>query len=103
MLQQRIPADVLVLPSHGQVFFGAHQRLQRLIDGHEKSLVKLLETCQQPQRNVDLFSQLFRRPINNDLLTLAVGETQAHLNYLVNKNKLQSSTDNKDAVWYQSV
>jgi glyoxylase-like metal-dependent hydrolase (beta-lactamase superfamily II) len=103
MLQQRIPADVLVLPSHGQVFFGAHQRLQRLIDGHETGLVKVLEACQHPQRNVDLFSQLFRRPINDDVLTLAVGETQAHLNYLVNKNKLQSSTDNKDAVWYQSV
>tara|TARA_B110000503_G_scaffold65057_1_gene102308 strand:+ start:5298 stop:6332 length:1035 start_codon:yes stop_codon:yes gene_type:complete len=103
MLQQRIPADVLVLPSHGQVFFGAHKRLQRLIDGHEKSLVKLLEACQQPQRNVDLFSYLFRRPINDDVLTLAVGETQAHLNYLMSKNKLQSSTDSKGAVWYQTI
>ena len=103
MLQQRIPADVLVLPSHGQVFFGAHKRLQRLIDGHEKSLVKLLEACQQPQRNVDLFSYLFRRPINDDVLTLAVGETQAHLNYLMSKNKLQSSTDKKGAVWYQTI
>ena len=103
MLQQRIPADVLVLPSHGQVFFGAHQRLQRLIDGHEKSLVKLLEACQQPQRNVDLFSHMFRRPINDDLLTLAVGETQAHLNYLVSKNKLQSSSDNAGATWYQTL
>ena len=103
MLQQRIPADVLVLPSHGQVFFGAHKRLQRLIDGHEKSLVKLLEACQQPQRNVDLFSYLFRRPINDDVLTLAVGETQAHLNYLMSKNKLQSSTDKKGAVWYRTI
>ena len=103
MLQQSIPADVLVLPSHGQVFFGAHQRLQRLIDGHEKSLVKLLDACQQPQRNVDLFSQLFRRPITDDVLTLAVGETQAHLNYLVSKNKLQASTDNMGANWYQTI
>ena len=103
MLQHRIPADVLVLPSHGQVFFGAHNRLQRLIEGHEKSLMKLLETCQQPQRNVDLFSQLFRRPINNDLLTLAVGETQAHLNYLISKNKLQRIPDHQDVVWYQTL
>jgi len=103
MLQQRIPLDVLVLPSHGQVFFGAHQRLQRLIDGHEKSLIKLLEVCKQPQRNVDLFTHLFRRPINDDVLTLAVGETQAHLNYLVNKNKLQTSTDNTGAIWYQTL
>jgi glyoxylase-like metal-dependent hydrolase (beta-lactamase superfamily II) len=103
MLQQCIPADVLVLPSHGQVFFGAHQRLQRLIDGHEKSLIKLLEACQQPQRNVDLFSHMFRRPITDDVLTLAVGETQAHLNYLVSKNKLQSSADNKGAIWYQTI
>jgi hypothetical protein len=94
---------VLVLPSHGQVFFGAHNRLQRLIEGHEKSLMKLLETCQQPQRNVDLFSQLFRRPINNDLLTLAVGETQAHLNYLISKNKLQRIPDHQDVVWYQTL
>ena len=103
MLQQRIPADVLVLPSHGQVFFGAHKRLQRLIDGHEKSLIKLLEACQEPKRNVDLFSYLFRRPINDDVLTLAIGETQAHLNYLMSKNKLQSSADDKGAVWYQTI
>jgi hypothetical protein len=102
MLQQRIPADVLVLPSHGQVFFGAHKRLQRLIDGHEKCLIKLLEACRQPHRNVDLFSYLFRRPINDDVLTLAVGETQAHLNYLMSKNKLQSNTDDKGAVWYHT-
>lgn len=103
MLQQKIPADVLVLPSHGQVFFGAHQRLQRLIDGHEKSLVKILAACVQPQRNVDLFSHLFRRPITDDVLTLAVGETQAHLNYLVSKNKLQTSTDDMGAIWYQTL
>ena len=103
MLQQRIPADVLILPSHGQVFFGAHKRLQRLIDGHKKSLVKLLETCKQPQRNVDLFSQMFRRPISDDVLTLAVGETQAHLNYLMSQNKLQSSTDDKGTIWYQTI
>ncbi|MDC9719549.1 MAG: MBL fold metallo-hydrolase [Gammaproteobacteria bacterium] len=102
MLQQRIPGDVLVLPSHGQVFFGAHQRLQRLIDGHEKSLVKLLEACLVPQRNVDLFSHLFRRPITDDVLTLAVGETQAHINYLVAKNKLKISSNN-GAIWYQTV
>jgi len=103
MLIQRLPADVLVLPSHGQVFFGAHPRLQRLIDGHEKSLLKLLDACQQPQRNVDLFSQLFRREINDDVLTLAVGETQAHLNYLVAKKSLQSSIDENGAAWYQTV
>jgi len=68
-----------------------------------KSLVKLLDACQQPQRNVDLFSQLFRRPITDDVLTLAVGETQAHLNYLVSKNKLQASTDNMGANWYQTI
>ena len=103
MLQQKVPADVLVLPSHGQVFFGAHQRLQRLIDGHEKSLVKIVSACAQPQRNVDLFSHLFRRPITDDVLTLAVGETQAHLNYLVSKNKLQTSTDDMGAIWYQTL
>lgn len=103
MLQQRVPADVLVLPSHGQVFFGAHQRLQRLIDGHEKSLLKIIAACSKPQRNVDLFSQLFRRPITDDVLTLAVGETQAHLNYLVTHNKLQTSTDDMGANWYQTL
>ena len=100
---KKVPADVLVLPSHGQVFFGAHQRLQRLIDGHEKSLVKIVSACAQPQRNVDLFSHLFRRPITDDVLTLAVGETQAHLNYLVSKNKLQTSTDDMGAIWYQTL
>jgi glyoxylase-like metal-dependent hydrolase (beta-lactamase superfamily II) len=103
MLKQRLPNDVLVLPSHGQVFYGAHQRLQRLIDGHEKSLTKLLLACHTPKRNVDLFSQLFRRPITDSVLSLAVGETQAHLNYLVSHNKIQITTDTQGVCWYQTL
>ena len=102
MLQQKLPEEVLVLPAHERPFKGAHKRLQHLIDGHTRGLDKLVDACHQPMRVVDLFSCLFRREIDNVVLTLAVGETMAHLNLLIAAGRLHRTTDAQGVHWYQS-
>ena len=59
-----MPNDVLVLPSHNEPFIGLHERLNNLIDGHEKALDRVLQRLkQEPRRAVDLFGALFARKI----------------------------------------
>ena len=81
-LQDRLPEDVLVLPSHGRPFVGAHQRLRSLVAGHEQALARVLEACSEPMRAVDLLPILFRRTLQGEHWVMATGECLAHLNHL---------------------
>jgi len=79
-----VPNDVLVLPSHNEPFHGLHERLNNLIDGHERALARVLSRLkQEPKRAVDLFGALFARKIGADLIGMATGEAIAHTNCLV--------------------
>ncbi|MDP6968412.1 MAG: MBL fold metallo-hydrolase [Gammaproteobacteria bacterium] len=102
-LHHLLPRDVLVLPAHERPFQGAHPRLLELQDDHQQGLSKLLEACQKPKRVVDLFGSLFKRKVDNAVLTFAVGETIAHLNLLLTKGKLQRTTDAHGVHWYQQT
>ena len=77
-----VPEDVLVLPAHNLPFRGAHVRLAALIEGHEKSLVRLHERLDTPRTVPQCFVTLFGRKVGDDILSLATGETIAHLNCL---------------------
>ena len=102
-LQKKIPDDVLVLPAHNTPFYGLHERLKALIDGHERGLARLLKTCQKPHRSVDVFSTLFKRPITNDTRIMATGESLAHLRCLVHREKMRVTRDDHGVDWYQSL
>ena len=81
-LKASLPEDVLIGPAHGLPFRGAHRRLDKLVEHHEKALDRLLEHCEQPRRATEVYSALFRREINDRNRILAVGESIAHLNCL---------------------
>ena len=98
-LKADVPEDVLVLPSHNEPFTGAHDRLQALIDGHEKALARLKKRLSEaPRRVVDVFPALFGRKIGPDLLGMATGEGIAHLNYLLHRGEIvrETGTDGVD-------
>ena len=101
-LKDRVPEDVLVLPSHGKPFYGAHSRLDQLIDEHRSGLAELEEHCREPRRAVDTFTALFKAEIRASNLIMATGEAIAHLNYLIDAGKLERSTDDSGVHWYQS-
>ena len=81
-LLKELPEDVLICPAHGIPFRGAHLRLQRLIEHHEKALKRLSDYCRTPRLATGVYSVLFRREITDGNRLMAVGESIAHLNCL---------------------
>lgn len=102
ILKDRTPEDVLVLPAHGKPFRGAHARLDALIAEHMDGLQKLEDRCNEPQRVVDTFPALFKSKIDNRNLIMATGESIAHLNYLLEENRISVSRDDHGVNWYTS-
>ena len=102
-LRELLPADVLVLPSHGLPFRGAKQRLQHLIDEHHAALEVIAErAAERPLRCMDLFDILFKSEIGNHNLIMALSESQANMNYLVAVGVLAIETDEHGVNWYQN-
>lgn len=103
-LKAAVPADVLVLPAHNEPFTGAHARLQGLIDGHERALVRLKKRLgEAPRRVVDIFPAIFGRKIGPDLIGLATGEGLAHLNCLIHRGEVRRESGPDGADLYHIV
>ena len=104
-LERSVPGDVLVLPSHNQPFRGLHRRIGALRDGQHRALDRLREALRQPQRVVDVYGALFSRPVTADnmQMSLATGESVAHLNYLVARGEARVSIGQEGCAWYQMV
>lgn len=77
-----IPADTLVLPSHGLPFHGLHPRLDRLRQHHDARLGEVVDALGEPRTGVDLIPVLFRRQLDVHQLGFAIGEVLAHLHLL---------------------
>ena len=102
-IKAQVPDDVLVLPAHNDPFFGLHARVDALIDGHERGLARLREILAEPKRVIDVFGVLFRSAIDENTLSMATGETLAHLNYLVARGEAARTTDEFGVDWYRAV
>ncbi|HEY6774474.1 MAG TPA: MBL fold metallo-hydrolase [Oxalicibacterium sp.] len=77
-----LPADTLVMPSHGKPFRGLHTRIQQLFDHHAARLEEVLAACATPQSAADIVPIMFRRPLDSHQLSFALGEALAHLHKL---------------------
>ena len=102
LLRRRVPDDVLVLPAHNEPFRGLHLRLRQLEDSVAAALEKLRECLSEPRRAIDVFGALFRRPVTPEphLLSLATGESLAHLNYLVGRGEARIVRIEDGVAWY---
>lgn len=97
------PADVLVLPSHGEPFRGVQTRLDALIRGHMTALKRLERTLREPCRAVDVFSALFARPVGEGVRGMATGESLAHLNYLLHRGRVARERDADGVDWWTAT
>jgi glyoxylase-like metal-dependent hydrolase (beta-lactamase superfamily II) len=78
-----LPADTLVLPSHGKPFRGLHARIDQLKAHHDERLADVMAACaREPQTAASLLPVLFRRPLDLHQTTFAMGESIAHLHAL---------------------
>ena len=100
-IKQRVSDDVLVLPSHNEPFRGLHARLDALIAGHEERLARLASELAAPKRAVDVFALLFRRRVGVEMLSMATGESVAHLNCLMARGLAVREPDAAAVAWYR--
>lgn len=83
-----LPADTLVLPSHGRPFTGLHERIAQQHEHHADRLQEVLEACVTPQSTTDILPVLFKRKLDLHQTTFAMGEAIAHLHALYFDDKL---------------
>lgn len=83
-----IPDDVLVLPAHERPFFNLHLRLDQLRDHHLVHLQQVLDACTAPRSAVELMAVLFPNVSGRFDELMALGETLAHVNYLIAEGQL---------------
>ncbi len=90
---RRLPANALVLPSHGFPFIGLHTRLDQLVAHHDARLNDM--TAAIAQRGAegatgwDMVPVLFPRHLDNNQIVFAFGETLAHLHCLETRARVK--------------
>lgn len=92
-----LPADTLVLPSHGLPFRGLHDRANALI-GHHEERVAQLRSARLPATAVKLTKALFSRDLDPQNMGFAIGETLAHANHLISRGEWRRVTQD-DGTW----
>jgi glyoxylase-like metal-dependent hydrolase (beta-lactamase superfamily II) len=89
-----LPADTLVLPSHGLPFRGGRHRVQMLHDHHRDRLAEVLDACSQPRsRSESAALCCSGGTLDTHQTFFAMGESIAHLNYLWLKGKLSRALE----------
>jgi len=86
---RRLPADTLVLPSHDWPFRGLSGRLDDLARHHEERLEATLAACARPSTGVEVLNHLFDRELDRHQLFFAIGESLAHLHYLMGEGQIE--------------
>jgi glyoxylase-like metal-dependent hydrolase (beta-lactamase superfamily II) len=78
-----LPADTLVLPSHKLPFYGLHERIDQIVHHHHDRLDVARRACIGGATAGDVLTAMFQRRFDAHQLNFALGETLAHLNYLI--------------------
>lgn len=87
-----LPADTLVLPSHGKPFSGLHTRITQLEQHHVERLAEVMTACTTaPCSAADLLPLMFRRQLDLHQTTFAMGEAIAHLHLLAEEGRLRAA------------
>jgi glyoxylase-like metal-dependent hydrolase (beta-lactamase superfamily II) len=98
---RELPEDVLVLPSHGKPFRGAHRRVEQLETHHRARLRELMDSLlETPKSAGELLGVLFRRPLDTHQTFFAMGEAIAHLHYLYYAGRAKRALDDDGIMRY---
>ncbi|RAU21512.1 MBL fold metallo-hydrolase [Paramagnetospirillum kuznetsovii] len=95
---RELPADTLVLPSHGLPFRGLHTRVDELKAHHGERLDKTLSACAEPVTAGQVLRVLFKRELDAHQMGFATGETLAHLHHLMRHGQVLRE-EGRDGVW----
>lgn len=88
-----LPADTLVLPSHGKPFRGIQPRVEQLVIHHRERCADLQAACAQAKTAGEVLATLFPRQLDTHQVMFAMGEAIAHLNHLEQRGILARQVD----------
>lgn len=98
-----LPADTLVLPSHGEPFRTLHARLETLAAHHAMRLDTLAAGCRDPATAFEAAQLLFPRAAQEQgQIGFAVGETLAHLRRLERQGRVEAIPGPGEAVLFRA-
>ena len=83
-----LPADTLVLPSHGVPFYGIRERVAELEMHHEQRCTTMAAALGEPGSAAELLEVVFQRELDALQLMFAMNETIAHLEYMADRGQL---------------
>ena len=95
---RKLPDDILVLPGHGEPFYGLRQRVTQLIAHHQSRLDELVEIIRKPLTAFAATELLFPKAFNAGQGRLALGETIAHLHRLVGLERATSMMNERGEI-----
>ncbi len=95
-----LPADTLVLPSHGAPFYGARERVVELERHHEQRCLAMLAALGEPRSAAQLLAVIFRRELDPLQLMFAMNEAIAHLEYMTDRGDVDRSEDAEGVIRY---
>jgi glyoxylase-like metal-dependent hydrolase (beta-lactamase superfamily II) len=92
-----LPADTLVLPSHGLPFRNLHARLRQLREHHQARLDDMVSFVTERTTAFAIVQEVFPRVLHENPRQ-AFGEALAHLNMLASTGKLTRDVDASGAI-----
>ena len=98
---RNLPPDTLVLPSHGSVFHGLHERVNAIENSHMERSSRIQDLLEDLATVSDMISRLFTRALDDVNWCLAFGEVHAHLRYLHNRGVIHRQEKNDIIVYYR--
>jgi glyoxylase-like metal-dependent hydrolase (beta-lactamase superfamily II) len=84
-----LPADTLVLPSHGVPFSGIRERVAELEVHHEQRCATMAAALAEPRSAAELVEVVFQRELDALQLMFAMNETVAHLEYMTERRQVE--------------
>lgn len=98
-----LPADCLILPAHELPYRQIQFRLTQLKLHHQERCQLMLDACRTPQTAMVATQAMFaHRELSGFDVMLALGETLAHLHYLLYRGQIRRSIDDEGIYRYQA-
>lgn len=99
---EALPADTLVLPSHGLPFRGLHRRIAQLREHHQARLDDVMSMVSGKTTAFMIAQEIFPRVLYANP-RLALGEALAHLNMLASMGRLSREVGGDGAIAFAPV
>lgn len=87
-----------VIPSHGKPFYDANKRIKEILLHHNERLEFVLKNVSDGDTAYQMSKKLFPLDLDAHEKRFALGETIAHLDYLVSNGELKK--ERKDNIWH---